>query len=442
MILATRHSGNVAVEKRFGADTSRAPVWGGFGLPSYAGELVSDSTASGLPAVGRSIRLVSALVASLPISVYVGSRASRRELVDSPQAKLLRRPVVGMSDYDWRYDIASALEARENAYLLKVKDRNGVVVELFPVPVDCVHGYVDSKGVKVFEVWTDSGVAKLSPANILHVRGQTVGGGYFGVSRVEQHRDPLGSQLAAQKFEGSYFRNHARPDIALVFPERITQEQASLWREYWNGQYQGAANAGQAIPLGGGADIKPIPMNMRDAQFIEARRLGVEDVGRMMDVDPVLLGVEADGPTREAALEVFLRIQFLPRLKRIERALRADLDLFGVTDESYPAFEVSEMIFTDALTRAQIQHEQIQDGRRLVDEIRAEDGLPPLPPVPDDWTQEPGKVPQITPVGGAANPVAETTPEPEDDDEDDGEARSIYLEIAAELRRVKGLTHA
>lgn len=439
MILATRYNGNQQLERRFGADTTRAPSYGGYGWPSAARELVSSSSASGLSAVGRSIRLVSGLIASLPLSVFEGERGARTELPGSTQAKLFANPVAGMSDYDWRYDIASSLEATENAYLMKVKLR-GVVVELYPIPVDCVNGYCDDRGRKVFEVWTADGLAKLSSEQILHVRGQTLGGGLFGVSRIEQHRDPIGSQLAAQKFEGAYFKNHARPDIALVFPEKITQAQAREWRDYWTSQYGGAANAGQAIPLGGGADIKPIPSSMRDAQFIESKGIGVEEVGRIMDVDPVLLGVVADGPTRAAALEVFLRIQLMPRLRRIERALKADMDLFRLDDASYPAFQINEMIFADALTRATIQHEQIQDGRRLVDEIRAEDGLPPLPPVPDDWTQQPGKVPQITPVGGAANPTVET--DSDEPDGDDAADRGLYSQIAAELRRVKGLTHA
>jgi hypothetical protein len=34
--------------------------------------------------------------------------------------------------------------------------------------------------------------------------------------------------------------------------------------------------------------------------------------------------------------------------------------------------------------------------------------MPPLPPLPDDWTQAPGMTPQITPVGGAPNPLANT----------------------------------
>ena len=108
MILATRYNGNHRIEKRFGANTAVAPRY--MGMASLAGEIVNGGSASGLAAVGRSVRLVSALVASLPLSVFEGQRATRRERPDSPQAALFRNPVAGMSDYDWRWDVASSLE--------------------------------------------------------------------------------------------------------------------------------------------------------------------------------------------------------------------------------------------------------------------------------------------------------------------------------------------
>jgi hypothetical protein len=146
---------------------------------------------------------------------------------------------------------------------------------------------------------------------------------------------------------------------------------------------------------------------MTDAQFVESRRLSVEDVGRIMDVEPVLLGEVERNDDRQQALEVFLRVQLIPRLRRIERGIAADPDLFPVSDGLYPRFELTDDSFITAVDRSRIQHEQIQDGRRLVDEIRAEEGMGPLPPVPDDWTQAPGMIPQITPVGGAPNPTSD-----------------------------------
>lgn len=409
MILKTRNAGNRHVRSAtFGVDTARVSRWAG--LPYVtSGEIVDTTTAASLTAVGRAIRLVSGVIASLCVDVFQGEGPDKREQPNAWQARLFDQPALGLSAFDWRWDVASSLEAVENAYLLKVKDSSGRVVELHPIPVDNVHGAVDKTGRKMFDIWTNDGVWRLTTSEVLHIRGQTVGGGAFGVSRITQHRDPLGSMLAAQKFEGAFFRNNARPDIAILFPQGVTRDQARQWREEWDAQYGGPENAGRPLPLGGGATIQTIPLSMQDAQFVEAKRLSVEDIGRIMDVEPVLLGAIEQNADRTQALELFLRIQLTPRLKRIEHALLADTDLFGAGETGlYPQFEVSDMVFVDAATRSKIEHEQIQDGRRLVDELRAQDGLPPLPPVPADWTQAPGMVPQITPVGGAPNPTVNT----------------------------------
>jgi HK97 family phage portal protein len=305
-------------------------------------------------------------------------------------------PVLEHSDYDWRYDIAAALEVYENAFLLKRKSSDGRLAELLPIPPMAVTATVE-RGEKRYEVWTQDGRVVLGPDMILHIRGQTVDGGPFGVSRIHQHRDPVGAMLAAQRFEGAYFRNHARPDVALIFPANVTQRQASEWRDVWNAEYGGPDNAGKALPLGGGATIEAIPLNMRDAQFVETRALGVEDVGRIMDVEPLLLGAGTAEQQDTQAMDRFLALQLPPRLARIARALWADPDLFAPNSDLYPAFDVDSLSFANPSARANVQHMQIQSGILLPDEARADNGRPPLP----DGL---GQIPQITPVGGAPNP--------------------------------------
>lgn len=408
MILATRHAGDRQLRSfnsSWDAYTRRAPARGGVS----SGTLVTVGSATGLPAVGRAIRLVAGQVASLPILVFEGKGGDKRARQNTPVAELLDMPALDMSDFDWRWDVASALEAHENALLLKVKSR-GRVQELLPVPSEAWSGHVRADGVKVFTVHTSSGWAELTSADVLHIRGQTVGGGAFGVSRISQHADPIGSMQAAQTFEGAHFRNTARPDVAILFPQGVSREQAREWKDYWDSNYGGPENAGQAVPLGGGATIEAIPVSLRDLQWVENKNLTIEDVGRIMDVDSALLGAPEDGDVRKSALELFLRLQLTPRLKRIERALKADTDLFPVGSALYPEFEVPSLMYADPLTRAQVQHQQIQNGSLLVDEARADNGRPPLP---DGM----GQIPQVVPVGGAPNPTP--LPPAEDDDTED-----------------------
>ncbi len=375
--------------------------WGPM-VPSYgygqgaAGVPVTETTAVGLPAVGRAIRLIGGLVGSALIGVYEGRAGDKRERPDSPQAILLDDPMLGTSAFQWRYDVAVSLEVCENAYIRKIKNGRGKLVALQVLQHDYVNARLDENGDKQYEVSTAQGWKSLDAADIIHIRGQTINGGPFGVSRIMQHRDPLGAQLAAQRFEGSYFRNSARPDVAVIFPQGVTQEQGNLWTDNWNTKFQGPDNAVKAVPLGGGATIQPIPINMRDAQFIESRQLGVADVARIVDVEAELLGAEGLARTTDMAMDRFLAFQLPPRLARITSALKADPDFRWAS--LYPEFmHIDPMVFASPVTRAAVQHQQVQTGTLLVDEARADNGRSPLP----DGV---GQIPQVTPVGGAPNP--------------------------------------
>lgn len=402
MILATRHAGNREL-RSFGQDTSVAPPRAAL---TASGAVVDTSSAVGIPALGRAIRLVAGMGASLCLDVYEGEYADKHEVAAYP-SDLLERPVEGLSTFEWLYDIFASLEACENSFLLKRKAR-GRVIELSPIPAAYVQGRVE-RGVKVFDVpGPDGRTITLGTDDVLHIRGNTPYGGPFGVSRITQHRDPLGVMLSAQRFEGSHFRNNARPDLAILFPHGVTKQQAAEWREAWQSEYGGSDNAGKAVPLGGGATIQPIPpVSMGDSQFVESKKLSIEEIGRIMDVDPLLLGEQVQGSDLAAALDHFLAVQFQPRLKRIERAFKADADLFAPKSRAYPQFEVSDLSFANAKTKSEVEHQQIQDGTLLVDEARAGRGLPELP-------DGAGKIPQITPVGGAPNNQQPSEPQDEE----------------------------
>jgi HK97 family phage portal protein len=393
MILKTKFSGNQEV-REFGTQHFVPPPWAG--SLSVSGVSVTTDEAVGLPTIGRAIRLVGGLVGSACIGVFSGRRAEKREHADSEQALLLENPFPGLSAFDWRYDVAVSLEASENAFIRKIKTNRGKLVALEVLPPGYVDGRVEN-GEKVFYLLTSRGQVKLSASEVLHIRGHTVDGGAFGVSRITQHRDPLGSMLAAQRFEGSYFRNSARPDFVMEFPQGISVEQGRAWKAEWDAQMAGADKAGQSRAVGGGAVVKPIPVSMRDAQFIEARGLSIADAARIMDVEEILLGGGLVEQQDDQAMDRFLAFQLPPRLSRITAALKADPDLFPSTTEMYPEFASDPLMFASPQTRAEVEHKEIQAGTLLPDEVRAARGRPPLP----DGV---GQIPQVTPVGGAPNP--------------------------------------
>lgn len=404
MILRTLHNGNVAVRSGPIGDSS-IPVRGSI---AYTGRPVDVERATGLAAYGAAVRLIATTMATFDIDVYEGEGAMKREVTSEPVAELLDQPVYGGSSFDWLSDIAMSVETMGNAFCAKIRKGN-TVVELRPIDPSAVRVRPDREYGKVFDVWQPGGWQTLTSRDILHVRGFTVNGFCSGFSSVQMYRHALGNALGLEEFQGRYFANDASPGVVLEVPGKPDREQARLMLETWQADHQGLPNARKPGIVWNGAKVTSIPVNMTDAQFIEAQRYGVEEVARITGVPAGLLDASTatTTPSTEQDWLRFLRLCLYPRSRRVLAALHADPDLFP-DRKVYPAFEYDSMLAVDAATQATVDKEHVQSGIFLVDEIRARKGMGPLPPIPADWTQAPGMVPQLTPVGGAPNPTVGT----------------------------------
>lgn len=408
MILRTRHAGDVAVRGGPIGDSS-IPLNGAAYAP-FSGALLNRDRVVGLAAYGAAIRLIATTIASFELCVYEGTASGKREMDDHPAALLLEDPAPGLCDsFDWLHDLARCVEVDGNWFALKRRSK-GKLVALDPIPPDAVRVRRSPDGFKVFDVMDGTGWRTMSTRDILHVRGFTHTGFVSGFSAMRLWANDLGNALALSEFQGAFFRNGAAPGLVIEVPGRVNHAEAKQMLDLWSQDHQGLPNAHRPAVLWNGASVTQIPVNMSDAQFIESQKFSVEQIARITGVPAAMLDAgnvtTGRANTEQDALR-FLTFCILPRAKRILAALAGDRDLFPDRNV-YPQFEYDEMLAVDAQTQASVDKEMVQSGIFLVDEVRARKGLPPLPPVPDDWTQAPGMVPQITPVGGAPNPTAET----------------------------------
>jgi HK97 family phage portal protein len=153
--------------------------------------------------------------------------------------------------------------------------------------------------------------------------------------------------------------------------------------------------------IGGGADIKPIGMTAADAQFVEMAHLTVQDASRIMGVPANLLGVQLEKavPNLEQDLASWLRFGLGPELERIESIVGADDELFPAGAHTYPKFDTDLFVRGDVKTEATVLVALVQAGILTPNEARRVRGL-------DDLPGTVGDIPQITPVGGAPNPLS------------------------------------
>jgi HK97 family phage portal protein len=380
-------------------DPSIPPTWadmsGGYISASVP---VNLTTAFGLPAVGAAIRLLSETVAQLPLNVYRGRGADKRLADQTWQYRLLAE-LPGMGDftpYDLLSDVVASIEAGGNAYLQKVKAA-GQVLALIVIDPSRVR-VTREDGEKVFYVRDRDGVEKRYDAgSIIHIRGFTLSGADLGLSPIAVHRQSLGSILAQEEFKGRYYGQGTHVGGVITTQSALNKEQSKAIRDQVERQHGSVHNAHLPLVLQGGMDWKPSGMSLQDSQYVEGERLNLTQVANIFRIPPRLLGAESEG--RSLAEQDMLRFYTLslgPRLRRIELALASDADLFPQRI-IYPEFDTRPLLRTDAATQAEVDHKEIQSGLMLVDEIRAERGMAPLP-------DGAGQVPQQTPVGGAPNP--------------------------------------
>lgn len=399
--------------------------WGYDGLRN-ATPAVSESQVRGIPAIARAARMRAEALASLRLRCWTGRGTDRRPNDTVWQAKLFAgAPNEYCSRFETWETVGESLAYRNNAYIWKLVDPvTGRVLELHALHPDQVRCRPEHRyEVDVREGYADpvgNGPARyeVGPDTILHVRGHGNGGTMEAPSPIQVFREALGAPVARQRHETRAWTKGSAVRLAVVFPPGVSKEQADVWKPQWRQEYDGADGETTAF-VGGGAELKPIGMTMADAQFAELAHLTVEDASRIMGVPINLLSggqVSKNISTLEQDLATWLRFGLGPELERIESALEADYELFGRPRAGvYPGFDTEHFVRGDVMTEDNVAHQQVQDGRLLVDEWRLNKGLPRLP----DGV---GMIPQIVPVGGGPNPNpagAPATSEPEDDEDDD-----------------------
>ena len=390
--------------------------WGYTGLRGMTPHF-GEKEMRGIPAIARAARMRSEAVAGLQLGAWRGENIDRQRATAAWQDRLFRgEPNPIQTRFGFWEAVEEALSYRGNGFIWK-NTSGGKVVEWWALHPDQVDAKDDgSYTVLVAPGFVDpvgKGPGKypgLGPDTILHVRGHGSGGQILAPSPVQQFREAMAGPIGRQQHEGRMWRRGIAGQLAVEFPAGISKDQADQWREAYRANYEGTSGE-TTIVVGGGAQLKPIGLTPADAQFVEMAQLTVMDASRIMGVPANLLGVSVQQrgtPNLEQDLQSWLRFGLGTELGRIESALKHDPDLFGIparlsaeTKGSmglYPLFNTDGFVRGDNLTEAQILQTDVQAGILLPDEARQYKGLPPLP-------NGLGRIPQITPVGGAPNAV-------------------------------------
>ena len=372
------------VERRNGAggvylsDAAIPPP--GFFYPTESGKTVNTDSAMRLTAVFSAVNLITDLVAPLPWHAYRrDGQGVERRIADHP---LLVHPSnePSLTAADWRAQVMRSLLLRGNAYGLikEIGTRGAAPTE--PSVIQIIHpDYVSvvrlgPLGPFEFRVLGQKHDLWQAGGDLWHLPAFTVPSSPVGLSPIDFGRQSIGLGLATESFGAQWFGDSAIPSGILQTDQTLTSEQAAQAKQRWNETIQG--NRGTAV-LGSGISYKSVQVSPSESQFLDAMKFNVAQIARLFGIPPEMIGGDSGGSMTysnvESRMQMLYQMTGRVWISRLEFALsqllRVNVNVRANTED---------LLRTDAETRTKIQVQRLRAGTRSVDEVRAEDNLPPL----------------------------------------------------------------
>lgn len=374
-----------------------------------AGVNITVQTAESISAVYAAVAAISESVGSLPLDVYRRTDDGRDKARTHPLYALLHdAPNEWQTALEFREQLQRHILLRGNAYARIRWSGAGRVQALEPINPDSVSILRSSVSERLIYEYTDrhGKLQRLTADEMLHIRYHTEDG-VLGRSPIQVARDTLGLALAERTHGAKMFEQGTKLSGVIETAPGTTKEQAAQIRESWAAGQAGVNNHGKTPVLPQGAKYSAVSMTLEDAEWIEARRLSVEEVARLFRVPPVLIGDlrEANYSNAVELGRYFVTHTLRRHLVAWEQAINRTLLGSGFFAEH----NVEGLLRGDSLNRAQFYQRGVEDGWLLRSEVRRMENLPTVEGIDDEQkTKTPD---DQAPSAGAGNPPGgKTTP--------------------------------
>jgi HK97 family phage portal protein len=331
-------------------------------LAEYEDRIASgEAGALALSSAWACVNLLSGTQASLPLMVYRTINGQRTVAADHNLYRILHdSPNADQTSMDfWGFKTA-CIELRGNSYSEIERRGDGSVIALSePLVPELVQVRRLNSGALEYKVHRKSRVETIPQDRMLHIRGfgsSSLG----GLSTLSFAFRTLNLQHSINTAASATFRNGIRSSVAVEVEHKLSPEQVRESRQMIAENYQGAINAGMPFLAHGGMKIKPLSINPEEAQMLESRAFGVEEICRFFGVPPFMIGHTEKSTSWGTGLE--------------QQLLTVQDKLDGVVIE----FNLEGLLRADSGSRSKFYGEMSRIGAMTINEIRALENLPPV----------------------------------------------------------------
>lgn len=350
------------------------------GESTASGNAVNAETALKLATVWACVRMRSQTISSLPLHIYDGNKQIAadhplyRILHDTPNADMVA------SEY-WEAMIAS-LDLWGNAYSLISRNAAKAVVSLEVLNPEKMTVIRSKSGEITYKYESNGKTITYYEDDVLHIKGFTVDG-LVGLSPIKYQANAMGMQIDANNAAAQEFKNNLKVGGFLKSGEKVlSKEQRERMRENL-ATFAQPENSGKWMVLEAGmepAGAANIRINPQDAQLLESRYFGIEEICRAFGVPPQLIYHTDKASSWASSLEQmnqgFLTYSLRPVLVRIEQTIARKLLSPADRTKYKPKYSVEGLLRSDSQGRANFYSQMLQNGVMSRNEVRDLEDLP------------------------------------------------------------------
>ena len=367
-------------------------VWGSgdfLEVQSLSGTVVNLETAMQVNAVFSAVSLISDTLSTLPVDAYIRRNGARYPL--RPRPAWVTKPDVDTTKEAFYGAAIVSLLLEGNTFIRVYRNRQGQIINMIvlnPMDVEIVRNGVGRIAYRI------TGEEKLlSSEQILFIPDVVRPGQLRGVSRIDALKENFGLAKALENYAAKFFGSGTQTSGVIELPAGVplSAEQAKEMQIAFDSRHKGWQRAHKTAILTGGAVYKPTNVPNDQAQFLDSRRMAVEDVVRAFNVPPHLLGLP--GTNTYASVEqnniAFVTHTLRPIAQKLEGALTNLLQQEVGQEAVFIKFSLDGLLRADVNSRTAAYSTMLQAGVYTINDVRTFEDLRPI----DDPSADTVRVP-------------------------------------------------
>jgi HK97 family phage portal protein len=354
-------------------------IWGTGGdieVLNQSGTVVNPETVFKVNAIFSAVSLISDTISTLPIDSYIRRDGAR--FAFRPRPAWVQQPDIDTTKEAFYGSLIVSLLLDGNGFVRVFRDGSGRVINMTVLNPSKVEIRKNKVGEVVYINQDEN--KPLTKNEIIHIPDVVRPGEIRGISRVIALKDNFGLALALESYAARFFGQGATTQGLIEFPGNLTPEQAKQLVDGFDARHRGFRKAHKTGVLSGGAKYVNTSVENDKAQFIDSRRMAVEDVARAFNIPPHLLGLP--GTNTYSSVEqnniAFVTHTLRPIVQKLESAFTPLMTNEPGGSTAFIKFTLDGLLRGDANSRFSAYSVGLQAGYLTINDIRRLEDLPPV----------------------------------------------------------------